>query len=295
MQPIREFLAHLSAERGLSQNTVASYRRDLAGFEKHLLDRNGRDLLSADRRDIASFLARETARGMRWATVSRRLATLRSFYKFLAAEGIVPESPARDVPMPRRGARLPSVLRPAETERLLGGSGEGEETSARDEAILEVFYACGLRVSELAGLRRGDVNFRFGFVKVRGKGGKERIVPLGRPASRALTAYLETSATARKGMAPDKEPLFLSRKGGPLSRSALYRRVRRAASRRGLSRRVGPHTLRHSFASHLVAGGADLRTVQELLGHSSVATTQVYTHVENRWLKDLHGKFHPRA
>jgi len=294
MDHVLGFLDHLAAERGLSAHTVSAYGRDLRVFERHL-EASGRTLPEAQREDVTSFLAQESKAGRSWATISRRLAALRTFYKFLESEGPLEESPARDVPMPRKGERLPKTLRENEVSALLEkGPGSGN-LAVRDRAILELFYATGLRASELAGLRVSDVNFELGFVRARGKGFKERIVPMGAKASESLKAYLSRVRERQGGRLDAEGPLFRSRTGGRLGREAIFRRVRKAASRAGLIKRVSPHTLRHSFASHLVAGGADLRSVQEMLGHSSVATTQVYTHVENRWLKSLHGKFHPRA
>ena len=290
---VQAFLAHLGAERGFSPHTLAAYRRDLEGF-LGFLEGAGRDLPDARREDVASFLACQARSGLSSSTLARRLACLRSLFAFLAAENQVAGNPAREVPMPRRGIRLPSKLRANEVERFLD-DGPGGEMALRDRAILETFYATGLRVSELAGLSTGDVNLGVGFVRARGKGSKERVVPLGGPAREAVREYLG-SVLGKRGDTPlGVQPLFLSRTGGRLGREAVFRLVKRAAARAGLSVRVSPHTLRHTFASHLVAGGADLRAVQEMLGHASVATTQVYTHVENRWLKDEHRRFHPRG
>lgn len=286
------FLSHLMAERGLSPNTIEGYSADIAEFAGFLA-RKRIGLAGAGRADVAAFMAGESRRGLCAASVARRLACLKSLYKFLFTERLVPEDPAKDVPMPRLPERLPSNLRREEVASLIQ-DGPGGPQALRDRAILETFYATGLRVSELAGLKMGDVNFEDGFVRARGKGSKERMVPLGRPAIEALQSYFEATADRRPEKGFENCPVFLSRKGGSMGREALFRVVKKAADRAGTTRKVSPHTLRHTFATHLVAGGADLRAVQEMLGHSSVATTQVYTHVENSWLKDVHKKFHPR-
>ncbi|MHC4778620.1 MAG: site-specific tyrosine recombinase/integron integrase [Planctomycetota bacterium] len=291
MNSIDRFLDHLSGERGFSPNTLKAYRRDLEEFV-HFVE--GGDVSKTRREEITGFLAASSKRGLSWATVGRRLAALKSFYAFLVREGDCASSPAADVPMPRNGSRLPKTLKRSEVDELLSKGSKGP-FALRDRAILETFYATGLRVSELAGLKVTDMNLEFGFVRAMGKGGKERVVPLGKKAIVSVKDYLASLREARGGRLDGAGPLFLSRKGGALGREAIYRIVRRAAGRAGLQRKVGPHTMRHSFASHLVTGGADLRAVQEMLGHASVATTEVYTHVENRWLKEVHKKFHPRS
>ncbi|MHC5037649.1 MAG: site-specific tyrosine recombinase XerD [Planctomycetota bacterium] len=292
MDWIQGFLNHLAGERGLASHTLDAYRRDLQAFAHSLA---GCNLVHATREDIASFLAHESKRGLSWATVARRLATLRTFYRFLTAEGVIQENPAREVPMPRRGSRLPKMLRKNEMETLLSTSPGNGILGRRNRAILELFYATGLRVSELGGLRLVDINLEFGFVRAKGKGRKERVVPMGSQAREAVRRYLEIRRRKTQEGLREEAPLFISRKGGRLGRQAIFRLVQRAGWAAGIRRRISPHTLRHSFASHLVSGGADLRVVQEMLGHSSVATTQVYTHVENRWLKKMHAQFHPRA
>jgi integrase/recombinase XerD len=294
LNPVTSFLGHLSAERGLSPHTVRAYRRDLETFSGFLEGRD-RDFPSAEREDVTAFLADESRRGLSWSTISRRLAAIRTFFKFLEAEGEIEESPARDVPMPRKGERLPKTLREKEVEDLLERGPGADALEARDRAMLELLYAAGLRASELTGLKVSDVNFEYGFIRARGKGRKERIVPVGGKALEALETYLATVRKKQDGRLASDAPLFASRKGGALGREAIFRRVKKAAARAGFLKKVSPHVLRHSFASHLVKRGADLRSVQEMLGHSSVATTQIYTHVESRWLKDLHAKFHPRS
>lgn len=289
----KAFLAHLAAERGLSAHTVAAYRRDLGAFSGFLAP-SGRDLIGASREDVAGFLSDQSRSGKTSSTIGRRLACLRTFYKFLVTERIVGESPARDVPLPRQGDRLPKRLEPIDLENLLEKGPQGPQ-ELRDRAILETFYATGLRASELARLSVRDVNLEFGFVRARGKGGKERVVPLGKTAARVVADYLQETEAARKEKGASGEPLFLSRRGGALGRVALWRIVKRACQRAGCPASVSPHTLRHTFASDLVANGADLRSVQEMLGHASVATTQVYTHVESAWLRKEHTKFHPRS
>jgi len=297
------FLDGLVVERGLSLNTIAAYRRDL---EQHLGSLGGqgvRDLKQVQESNVIVYLGRlrrlgtalrraqghrERSRGAAPATLMRKLSAIRSFYRFLAREEIIPADPTINLPAPRLVRQLPSVLPIEEVQRLLAQPDVSTPRGLRDRAMLELLYATGLRVSELVGLRRGEVNLEMGLVRCVGKGSKERIVPVGRPALEALGQYL--------GAREDASPaLFLGNRGRSLSRVSCWRMIGRYARQAGIKTAISPHTLRHSFATHMLDGGADLRTIQELLGHVSVATTQIYTHVSVDRLREAYAAYHPRA
>lgn len=288
---VASFLAALEVERGALANTLAAYRRDLASFTAHLAARR-RPLLSAGAADVADYCAALGRRGLSAASIARQVAALRSFYKFLSVEGLYAGDPSA-WEAPRRARRLPQAMGRQDVERLLSAPDVRKKGGRRDRALLELMYAAGLRVSEAAGLKLADVDFAVGYVKCRGKGDKERIVPVGRAALAALKEYL---ATERKALArgTDVPAVFLSRSGRPLERVAIWNLIRKWALAAGI-RRIHPHTLRHTFATHLLAGGADLRVVQEMLGHADISTTQIYTHVDASRLKEVHRKFHPRG
>ncbi len=291
---VASFLAALELERGALPNTLAAYRRDLAAFTGYLA-RKKRMLLAVDASDIAAHCGELVRQGLSAASVARHVATLRSFYRFLSVEGLYDGDPTA-WEAPRRARRLPEAVSQRDIERLLAAPDVRNPGGARDKALLELMYAAGLRVSEAAGLSLGDVDFAAGFVKCRGKGDKERIVPVGRTALAALKAYLDTERKGLSGRARGKEvrAIFLSRSGRPLERVAIWNLIRKWALVAGI-RRIHPHTLRHTFATHLLKGGADLRVVQEMLGHADIATTQIYTHVDASRLKEIHRKFHPRG
>ena len=287
-EALREFLDGLSVERGLSGNTIAAYERDVG---EHLLFLQGQGvdrLDGVEESHLIVFLGRLRRGGAAPATVMRKLSAVRSFYRHLAREEEIAADPTANLPSAQLRRRLPSVLSVEEIARLIGQPDTSTERGLRDRAMLELVYAAGLRVSELLGLGRGDVNLDLGLVRCVGKGSKERIVPVGRPALEAVRAYLD----ARRDAAPT---LFLGNKGRPLTRVAFWRIVRRYARQAGIRAAVTPHTFRHSFATHMLDGGADLRAIQELLGHASIATTQVYTHVSTDRLREVYRAYHPRA
>lgn len=294
---VLDFLAYLEFERGLSRNTLEAYRSDLLQYGRFLAER-GTTALEVDTADVAAFLTGLAVGNGRPpaspATIHRKTACLRSFYRHLRREGLLDTDPTADVVSPRRNQRLPHVLTRGEVTKLLEQPRGTEPAALRDRAILEVMYACGLRASEVTGLEVADVDLEDGLLRTRGKGSKERLVPVGSAAVDAVERYLRRGRPALVG-AREERRLFVNFRGGALTRQGLYKIVRRHAQSAGLADRMSPHTLRHTFATHLLAGGCDLRSVQEMLGHADVATTQLYTHLSSERLKDVYFKAHPRA
>ena len=295
---VLDFLSYLELERGLSRNTLNAYRTDLLQYGEFLSEHE-LDALAARPADIGDFLA-DLATGngrpaCSAATVHRKTACLRSFYKHLRRDELIGDDPTASLSAPRRAKKLPQVLNYAEVQRLLAAPRGSEPTTLRDRALLEVMYACGLRASETIGLEMSDIDLEEGLLRARGKGSKERIVPLGRKAIAAISTYLRGGRP--KLVPPERHEarLFVNFRGGPLSRQGLYKIVQRHAREAGLSGRMSPHTLRHSFATHLLSGGCDLRAVQEMLGHADIATTQMYTHLSGERLKEVYFEAHPRA
>lgn len=288
---VREFLLFLATERRLSRNTLFSYRFDLEDAENYFLNR-GILLLAADGYDWREYLQSLRKIGRTTKTVARRLACIRTFLKYLEEQGISTQEILGQLESPKPERPLPDVLGREQVARLIGAPDPQSPLYFRDVAILELLYACGLRASELCDLKLPDLNLEVGAIRVIGKGMKERVVPIGNAAIEAMRAYLrDTRPRLERG---DAEHVILSRTGKRLNRVNLWYLVRRHARACGLLKEVHPHVLRHCFASHLLGGGADLRTVQELLGHANVATTQIYTHVDQTRLKKLHEQFHPR-
>jgi len=297
---IQRYLDHLTVERGLSDNTLAAYRRDLSRYAAFLQGRGIDDARSVDEHAVAAFVAaRSTAthddgRPYRASSVVRSLSAVRSFHRFLLREGGADRDPSAGVIRPRLPRSLPRPLSVEDVLRLLDAPPRDSPVGLRDRAILETLYGAGVRVSELGGLDVDDVDLEGGGVRVLGKGGKEREIPLGRYAVDAIDAYLRRArpsfATARS-----RGALFLNQRGGRLTRQGVAGILAKAARLSAVERRVTPHTLRHSFATHLLEGGADVRVVQELLGHASVATTQVYTLVTREHLREVYYTAHPRA
>ena len=292
---ILDFLAYLELERGLSRNTLGAYRTDLLQFGT-FLERRRLSVTEASHGDLAAFLA-ELSNGSRpvaAATIARKVACLRSFYRHLRREGLIEHDPTAELHGPRKTQRLPRVLSREQVARLLGEPKGTGPLALRDRALLEVMYACGLRASEAVGLTVGDVDMEEGMLRARGKGSKERVVPIGRTAIGALEAYCGRGRPALIG-ARGESALFVNHRGGGLTRQGLYKIVQGHARGAGLEELMSPHTLRHSFATHLLAGGCDLRSLQEMLGHADLATTQVYTHLSADRLKDVYFSAHPRA
>jgi len=293
-----DFLAYLELERGLSRNTLEAYRCDLLQFGE-FLQKRGLGPISAGHGDLAAFLSELAAGGeerppVAPATLQRKAACLRSFYRHLRREGLIEHDPTAELRGPPRTKRLPMVLSREEVGMLLSEPKGSEPRALRDRALLEVMYACGLRASEAIGLELADVDLQEGLLRARGKGSKERIVPIGREAVGALGIYLQRGRPALVG-AKVESRLFVNRRGSGLTRQGLYKIIQGHAGRVGLGDKMSPHTLRHTFATHLLAGGCDLRSLQEMLGHADLATTQVYTHLSAERLKDAYFSAHPRA
>jgi integrase/recombinase XerD len=294
---VLDFLAYLEFERGLSRNTLAAYRTDLLQYGEFLA---GRKLAATEARpvDVSEFLA-DLATGngrpaCSAATINRKAACLRSFYKHLRREELVDEDPTAALDAPRKGRKLPQVLSHGEVNRLLAQPRGAEPAALRDRAMLEVMYGCGLRASEAVDLEVGDVDLERGFVRPTGKGSKERVVPLGRQAAAAVRRYLRSGRPELVGSSGEKK-LFVNLRGRGLTRQGLYKVIRGHARTAGLDGKMSPHTLRHTFATHLLSGGCDLRSVQEMLGHADVSTTQLYTHLSGEEIKEVYFKAHPRA
>ena len=295
------YLDHLTVERGLSENTLEAYRRDLRRYVGFLEHRDVRSLREVDERTIRSFVASLSASThgpeaapYRATSVARTLSAVRSFHRFLLREGVTERDPAAGVAQPRLPRSLPRPLPVDDVRRLLEAPEESSPTGVRDRAILELLYGSGLRISELTGMDVDDLDLEEGSLRVLGKGGKEREVPLGSFAHDALDAYL-TRGRPALATGVSRGALFLNARGGRLSRQSCARLLGRYVRLAGIDRRVTLHTLRHSFATHLLEGGADVRVVQELLGHASVATTQIYTLVTARHLREVYEESHPRA
>jgi len=295
---VLDFLAYLEFERGLSRNTLEAYRGDLLQFGR-FLDERDVSAIDASAADVGDFLTRLATgdaehRPASAATIHRKSACLRSFYRHLRREGLRESDPTASLSAPRRGRKLPQVLTRGEVDRLLSQPRGTDPPALRDRALLELLYACGLRASEAIGLELGDVDIEERVLRARGKGSKERLVPIGQAAVGALRVYLERGRPALVKGRPELH-LFVNFRGGQLTRQGLYKIVRRHATTAGLADRMSPHTLRHTFATHLLAGGCDLRSVQEMLGHADVSTTQLYTHLSSERLKDVYFRAHPRA
>jgi integrase/recombinase XerD len=297
-QLVLDFLAYLEFERGLSRNTLEAYRSDLLQYGRFLAEREA-SAVDAGAADVTEFLTslatgHAERRPASPATIHRKSACLRSFYRHLRREGLRDSDPTATLSAPRKNRKLPHVLTRGEVERMLSQPTGTGPAALRDRALLELMYACGLRASEAIGLELADVDVDERVLRARGKGSKERLVPIGQAAARAVALYLERGRGALvKGSA---EPaLFVNFRGGRLTRQGLYKIVRRHATTAGLADRMSPHTLRHTFATHLLAGGCDLRSVQEMLGHADVSTTQLYTHLSSERLKEVYFKAHPRA
>ncbi len=287
------YLDFLMVEKGLAAQTIEAYSRDLVRYIS-FLDENGRAAVSeADTPLILKYLISMRKDGLNARSRARHLVSIRGFYRFLTQEEILNSDPTRLIDLPKSGLKLPDVLTIDEVKRLLEAPDPIKPAGCRDAAMLELLYAAGLRVSELITLKLQDVNLTAGYVRVLGKGAKERVVPIGQYAQEKIRRYTNG---ARRALLKDhiSGTLFVARAGKPLSRQGFWKLIKRYAVRAGLRKVITPHTLRHSFASHLLEGGADLRAVQTMLGHADIATTQIYTHVARDHLKYLHQKFHPR-
>jgi integrase/recombinase XerD len=288
------FLAHVRVEKGLSENTVEAYGRDLRRYLDHLDAQGISAWERVGRTEVQGHLSELVRRGLSPRSQARALSAIRSLHGLLVAERLAPVDATDELDAPRPGRRLPGLLSHDEVDRLLGAVDPRTPAGRRDRAMLELLYATGLRVSELVSLRLNDVNLETRVLIARGKGDKERLVPVGAPAVEAVKAYLVT-ARERLLRGRRSKDLFVTPRGGRMTRQGFAKILDRQARRAGIRRRISPHKLRHSFATHLLEGGADLRAVQEMLGHADVSTTQIYTHVDRSHVKRLYERFHPRA
>lgn len=291
LEHVDPYIDHLAAERGLAGATLEAYQNDLVQFVRFQAERGQVETRTAD---LIDFLAALREQGLAGTSLSRKLSALRGYFSFLVREKLIAVSPAASVTPPKGGRKLPDVLSEAEVEVLLAQCNDDDRLGLRDRTLLELMYSCGLRVSEAVGMDLGQVDLENLLVRVRGKGSKERLVPFGKQAFMLVTKYLEKSRpflVTKLG----QQALFLNARGGRLSRISAFKIIRRAALTAGILRRVSPHVMRHSFATHLLERGADVRFVQELLGHASVSTTVIYTHLSREKLFADYRRFHPRA
>lgn len=295
---LQNFINYLSVERGLAPNTLESYGRDLNQYITYLKEKKGitsaKELPKTTQATVVGYLLNLQAKGRATSTISRSLAAIKSFYHFLAREMVIPKDPTANLEAPKQEKRLPKILSVGDVLKLLEQPDLKTPAGIRDRAMLEVLYATGLRVSELVSLRLIDLNLEEGYIRCLGKGSKERIVPLGSVAVKYLNFYLDH---ARKFLAavPGEETLFLNHHGHGLTRQGFWKIIKKYAEKLGIADCITPHTLRHSFATHLLENGADLRSVQEMLGHVDISTTQIYTHLTRDKLKEVYDKAHPRA
>ena len=291
---IEQFADYLLVERGLAENTIESYGRDLndfAGFIEEL-DQPPNSVADAKHEDIAKFLARLGDLELASSTIDRKMDSLRMFYKFMSAERLIKENPTDMMEPLRSWNKLPIVLSIAEVLSLINQPDTSKPLGLRDRAMLEIMYASGLRVSEVVELRIDDVNREIGYVRCFGKGNKERVVPVGSKALEAIGIYLESG---RPKLKPEENWLFVNYRGEKITRDGIRRIIQTIAKSAGIEKKISPHTLRHCFATHMLEHGADLRSLQEMLGHASISATQRYTHINSERLRQIHRKFHPRG
>jgi integrase/recombinase XerD len=285
---------YLSVERRLSANTLESYGSDIKKYLSFLKSRNDRSIVTSTRLDLLAFVNFEKKRGLSSRSCARALSCIKTFFKFLVQDGVLKKSPILDVETPRLEKQLPSVLSVDEVEALIAAPDIDSPLGLRDRALFELLYATGLRVSELVSLTVNAINVDAGFVLVMGKGSKERVIPVGEEALKWLRRHLLEARQLILRTRTSKY-MFTNRFGARLSRQGFWKIVKKYCLKAGIVKKISPHTLRHSFASHLLAGGADLRSVQTMLGHEDISTTQIYTHVEKERLKTIHDKYHPRG
>jgi integrase/recombinase XerD len=291
---IDKYIDSLWLEKGLSQNTLDSYQRDLKALTKWL-DESNRSLQSVRREDLLKYLADRMGSGIKARSTARALSCLRSFYRYLLREKVIKVDPTLRIDNPKLGRPLPDSLTESDVERLLAAPDLTTPIGIRDRAMLEVLYACGLRVTELVSLRLTDMNLRQGVLRVMGKGSKERLVPLGEEALSWLQRFIQDSRDELLKKNLSEDVVFPSNQGKMMTRQTFWHRIKIHAQDAGIKKKLSPHTLRHAFATHLVNHGADLRVVQLLLGHSDLSTTQIYTHIAQQRMKELHAEHHPRG
>lgn len=291
---LQSFIHYLTVEKGLSKNTLESYKRDLKQFIAYLRKSEQRKIEEISRQNIVSYLMVLREQGKATSTISRSMASIRAFFQFLLRDQKIISDPSIHLETPKIERRLPKVLSIAEVEALLQAPQSSTAFGQRDRAMLELLYATGIRVSELISLSLEDVHLQMGFVKCLGKGSKERVIPLGRVAIESLEQYIQVGRHKLDKKKRSKA-LFLNHHGNPISRQGFWKIIKKHAKDAGIEKDIMPHTIRHSFATHLLENGADLRSVQEMLGHADISTTQIYTHVTKTRLKDVYSKAHPRA
>lgn len=288
------FLNYLAVEKGLSENTLASYGRDVRKFLRFTSDKGVTSAGDVKYAHILDFLSSLRDEGLTATTVVRSIVSVKQFFRYLLLEKLLTEDPTAHIKTPKMKKGIPGVISLDDVERILTAPDESTPEGLRDAAMLEVLYATGIRVSELVGLTLNDVNFELGFVIVYGKGSKERVVPIGDKAREKLLSYLRDSRPALL-KSRESKALFATRLGKGMTRQGFWKIIKAQALKAGIHKNISPHTLRHSFATHLLERGADLRTIQIMLGHSDISTTQIYTHVESERLKEIHKKYHPRS
>jgi len=292
---LRSYFHFLQLEKGSAKNTLASYKVDLRRYVEYLEEHSIRSVDEVKESNVTAFLSLLKDMGLVASSISRNFSAIRGFHRFLIGEGITKNDPTQNIDSPKLSRRLPSVLTLDEIEKILNQPNINEPLGLRDRAILELLYATGLRVSELISLKQSNLLFDTGIIRVMGKGSKERIVPVGRSAIQYVELYQRQVRVHLVKRMDTSDAVFLNYRGRPLSRMAIWDMIKRYARQAGIEKEVHPHTFRHSFATHLLEGGADLRAVQEMLGHADIATTQIYTHIDREYLKEVHRTFHPRG
>lgn len=291
---VNEFINYLAVERGLAKNTLESYGRDLRQYYTYLHNDKIDAVNQASRATILAYLEQLQSKGRAVSTISRNLAAIKSYYQFLVRERYLEKDPAANLESPKLEKKLPKILTIGEVEELLKQPNSFLPTGMRDKAMLELLYATGIRVSELISLNVSDVNLEMGYIKCYGKGSKERIVPLGSIAAKCVQEYI-TRGRGKLVRTYDEAALFVNHHGNRLTRQGFWKIIKKYAQEASITKEITPHTLRHSFATHLLENGADLRSVQEMLGHADISTTQIYTQVTKNRLKEVYEKTHPRA
>lgn len=296
---VRDYLHYLQLEKNASENTIASYTHDIKGYIEYLERHRVEGLDKVTERHMSGYIALLHRNGLSPRSVTRTLSAIRGFHRFLVGDGVVHVDPTETIDRPKLPRSLPDVLTQSEVDAILNQPADSSDDSrhlwVRDKAILETLYATGMRVSETIKLKQANVLPEEGLVRVFGKGAKERIVPIGGSALRWIARYRQESRPLLLGRGNSQDVLFLNARGGPMTRMAVWNIVREYVMKAGITKEVHPHTFRHSFATHLLEGGADLRAVQEMLGHSDISTTQIYTHIDREYLKEVHRTFHPRG
>lgn len=291
---LQDYLHFLKVERQLADNTISSYKRDLTAYT-HWLASSPERAAKVDQQQITNYLHQLKEQGKSARTISRHISSIRSFHQFMLRDKVSDSDPTVHLEQPKVEKKLPRVLSVSSIDKLIQSVGLSTPQNIRDTAILELLYGTGMRVSELIGMNADDINLTMGFVRVFGKGSKERIIPLGNTAVKACTNYLENVRPDFVSSNGERDALFLNTRGGRLTRQSIWSLLQEVSKKSGLTQKLTPHMLRHSFATHLVENGADLRAVQEMLGHADISTTQIYTHVSRTRLKDVYSQFHPRA